>query len=302
MAFGPYSRAGMALVFVPLYGGPVLAGMSAHPLATIPVFAVLFLAFMASTQRPNLASGAGWAGLAMIAAIQLLLAGLAYGAGALAALAFPLSLPMWLPLAVTGAAAGFGAWRYSRKAEMDVFIDSTIEKLRAFELESGHDLPAFHPTPVQHVRAAVDEALAALTALPETAGVGEIDPIVQALETKAGLAAFDPLYDAAGDTDGRHDRRVDLALLRFVASPRMRRMLVAQGEGGLASMLLLNAPDPTVRGEARARLVDLMDDNAPITQLPDPVWLTDLETRHPGEGFAALARARAALSKTAKTR
>ncbi len=73
MAFGPYSRAGMALVFVPLYGGPVLAGMSAHPLATIPVFAVLFLAFMASTQRPNLASGAGWAGLAIIAAIQLLL-------------------------------------------------------------------------------------------------------------------------------------------------------------------------------------------------------------------------------------
>jgi len=302
---GPYSRAVLALVFIPLYAGPGLAGLSGHPPATIPVYAALFLAFIAATRRPDLTQGPGWATLTIMAVVQTVLTGAVFGIGALIAGAWgvmgALTLPVLLPIALTATAAAYGVWSYSNRAEMDVFLESTIEKLKAIESESPGGAEAFHPVPSRAVQRAVDETIAALTSLPEDAQVGEIDPIMQALEAKVGIEAFDPLYDAAGEIEGQQDRRVDLGLLRFAASPRITRALLARGEGGMAAMLLINAPDAAVRHEARKRIIELIDDGAPAVQLPDAVWLDELAVLYPGEGFRDLAKSRAALSKADKT-
>ncbi|HBZ43234.1 MAG TPA: hypothetical protein DEO85_04090 [Maritimibacter sp.] len=291
MSFGPYSRAGLALVFVPLYAGPVLAGLSNHGWATVPIFALLFLVFIAATRRPDLHQLDGWVSLAIMALVQVALSVGAISVGSLASAFIDMSpLPLWFPLALTAVAAGYGAWRYSDTAEMDVFLDSVIEKLEAFEHDDSADLPAYHPTPSRKVQSALDDLIDAVQSLPDDVRVGEIDPLVQRYEMRADIDGFDPLYDAAGEVGGREDRRIDLALLRFVASPRIQRQLVARGEGALTPMLLLNAEDRAVRAEAQARLTDLLDAGTPMSQMPDPVWLRDLDETYPDEGFADLAR------------
>lgn len=305
MTVGPYSRAGLALVFIPLYAGPALAGLSGHAPATIPVYAALFLAFIAATRRPDLTQGAGWANLAIMAVVQTVLTGAMFGIGTLIAgvsgAMGAFTLPVILPIALTATAAAYGVWSYSNRAEMDVFLESAINKLNTLETESPDSAEAFHPVPSRTVQRAVDETIVALRSLPEDAQVGEIDPIMQALEAKVGIEAFDPLYDAAGEIEGQQDRRVDLGLLRFAASPRITRALLARGEGGMAAMLVLNAPDAAVRHEARRRITQLIDDGAPAVQLPDAVWLDELAKLYPGEGFGDLAKSRAALSKAGKT-
>ncbi|MBV7407999.1 hypothetical protein [Maritimibacter sp. DP1N21-5] len=294
-SFGPYTRAGLALVFAPLYAGPFLAGLAGHPPAALPVFALLFLLFIAMTRRPDLHQPAGWVTLVFMAAVQLVLVGLTFGLGQLVATILPglvpTTLPVWLPLVITALASCYGVWAYSTKAEMDVFLDSALERLADFDSLSAMSLAEAFPEPEPRIAAAVDRALADLRALPEDARVGEIDPIVQRLEMTTDAEAFDPLYDAAGEVDGHQDRRIDLGLLRYVASPRVRRQLVERGDGGLAATLLLNAPEPSIRAEARALVWTLLDDRAPADQLPDPDWLADLAREFPDEGFDRLASA-----------
>lgn len=289
VSFGAYSRIGLAAIFVPLYLGPVLSGWAHHPLATVPVFALAFLLFMAATRRPNLNTPAGQAGLAIMAVVQLLLVAVGFGAGLTAAQLFgDIDLPFWGPIALTALAALVGAWRYSDTAEMNVFLDSAISRLEALDRDIVRDMTDVHPEPRPGVQAALDECLAALRALPKDANVGMIDPIVQRLESTAGVEAFDPFYDAAGEVDGREDRRIDLGLLRFVASPFIRRKLVQRGEGGMAAMLLISAEAPGTRAEARSLLHTLIDDGVPLSQLPDPVWLAELDETYPGEGYDRL--------------
>ncbi|WP_288927982.1 hypothetical protein [uncultured Maritimibacter sp.] len=293
LSFGPYSRAGLALVFVPLYAGPILSGWAGHPLATLPVFALAFLLFIAASRRPDLSDPAGIAGLAIMAAVQFVLVAVCFGGGALVArFAGPLAAPLWLPIVMTALAAVVGALRYSENAEMNVFLDSAIEELEAMKDGRAADWAEVHPEPSPDVQAAVDKTVAALKGLPANANVAMIDPIVQDLEQQADVAGFDPFYDAAGIVDGVEDRRVDLGLLRFVASPYIRRKLVERGEGGIAPMLMLNASDPGVRSEARSLLATLIDEGAPNAQLPDPVWLDELNAEFPGEGYDEIARQR----------
>ena len=142
------------------------------------------------------------------------------------------------------------------------------------------------------MQSAVDRTVEALKALPPNANVAMIDPVVQDLEQEADVAGFDPFYDAAGEVDGRADRRVDLGLLRFVASPYIRRQLVERGEGAMAPMLMLNATDAGVRSEARSLLMTLIEEGTPKDQLPDPIWLGELDAEFPGEGYDELARLR----------
>ncbi|WP_292024720.1 hypothetical protein [Maritimibacter sp. UBA3975] len=293
VAFGPYSRIGLAAVFLPLYGGPVLSGWAGHPLTTLPVFALTFLLFIAATRRPHLDDAGGRAALVLMAVVQVVLASACFAAGRwIGLVAGPLALTIWLPIALSAVAALVGAWRYSDSAEMDVFLDGAIDRLNEIDRGLVSDWTDIHPEPAAATTQAVERALSALAALPRDARAGQIDPVVQRLEREAGIAAFDPLYDAAGEVDGTEDPRIDRALLRFVASPRIRRQLVERGEGAMAAMLLLNAADAGVRFEARSLLLTLIDEGVPVDQLPDPVWLDELSEAFPGEGYDEIARLR----------
>lgn len=299
-----YSRAGLALLGLALYGGPVLAGLAGHGWASVPVFAALFLLYVAATRRPDLSTGAGWATLATMATVQVALVALVYGLGIVTTrfTGLGLALPLWAPVLLTGLSAGFGAWAFRDAAEMDVMLDSVLRALE--EIEHGRSSepdPNPWPEPAPEVLAAVDRALADLRAL-DTAAAGLVDPIVARLEDAAGVAAFDPLYDMAGGEGVAQEPAVDLALLRFARRPGIARALIARGEAGLAPTLLLNAPDPGVRAEAIGLVGQLIRSDAPAGQLPDPAWLTELHASFPGEGFDRLAAQCAALPPAAGTR
>ena len=70
MRIDPYSRTGLALIFGPLYLGPVLAGWARLSPVTLPVFALAFLLFIAATRRPNLNEASGVAALVLMALVQ----------------------------------------------------------------------------------------------------------------------------------------------------------------------------------------------------------------------------------------
>lgn len=302
VAIGPYNRAGMFAVFAPLYAGPFISGLALHDWRTVPVFALFFLLFLKSSRKLNLHEPAGWASLVVLTGLQMVIVLGAFGLGRLMAMVFsPIDLPLWMPVAMSGLAASYGVWSYSASREMDVFLDNAIAKIAALDAKLNDDFQAFHPKPSNHVADAVERALTDLRALPETAWAGEMDPIVAQLATRAGVEAFDLLYDSAGDEGNGSDRRVDLALLRFTALPRIERALLSRGEAGLAPMLMLNAPDASVRAEARARLLHLIEDGAPAEQLPDPTWLSELNEDYPGEDYGGLRLKREALSKGDKT-
>lgn len=302
-----------------IHAGPLLAGLAAHSLATVPVFAALGLLFIGATRRPDLHRPEGWVTLAGLALVQGALAAGIFALGRFAGdAAGSMVLPEWLPIALSFVAAAYGAWAYSERAEMDVFLDSTIERLQQLAAGDPHAPPTYHPAPAASVMRALATMLEALRALPARAGTGEIDPIVRRYQDAVGIAGFDPLFDAAGTGEtganetganetgtgetGARDARIDLALLRFAGAPRIRRQLIARGEGGLAPMLLVTAPEPMVRAEARERLRELAEDGAPASQFPDAVWLDELDRRFPGEGFDDLIALSATLSNPAPTR
>jgi hypothetical protein len=287
--FSRYGRTGLVLFGVALYGGPLLAGLARHGWAVLPVFAALFLLHAAATRKPNLSTAAGWAGLAIMVAIQAALVALAWGLGlVVAGLAGAVVLPLWAPLAITALAAGFGAWAWRDAAEMDVMLDSAIQALETLDDEGGLAAALDWPDPDPQVRTALDDTVETLRGLDKW-NLAVIDPVVRKLERATGAAAFDAFYDIAGQDGDDNEPVVDFALLRYIASPNVLTWLVDRGEGGLAPQLLLDAPDPSVRAEARARVVDLLDAGAPRDQLPDGDRLALLARRYPGEGFEMLA-------------
>lgn len=287
--FTRYGRTGLILFGIALYGGPFLAGLAGHGWKVLPVFAALFLLHVSATRRPDMTTAAGWAGFAMMAAVQILLVALAWGLGlGLADIAAPVALPIWAPIALTAVAAGFGAWAWRDAAEMDVMLDSAIRAIETLEPDAAPTSGLDWPEPDPSVRAALETALEALHGLDKL-NPALVDPVVRQLETDAGAAAFDPFYDLAGQDGEDNDPIVDYALLRYVASPPVLIALIGRGEGGLAPQLLLDAPDPDVRFEARGRVADLLDAGASDDQLPDADRLALLARRFPGEGYEMLA-------------
>lgn len=283
-----YGRAGLVLFAAALYGGPVLAGLAGHGARTLPVFAALFLLYLAVARKPDLSTGTGRAGLVLMAAVQVVLVGLAWGIG-LGAAQFlgPVMLPLWAPLAITGVAAGVGAWAWRDAAEMDVMLEHAIHEIEA--MQAPCISPAAPPWPEVSARAqtAYDRFRAELARV-EAVSVSWIDPLVQRLEGEAGVEAFELLYDDAGIEGDGTNPALDFALLRFVAAPPVQYALIERGEGGFAPSLLLNASDASVRAEARARVIDLIDAGAPQEQLPDRTWLAELDAEFPGEGYGTL--------------
>ncbi len=205
-----------------------------------------------------------------------------------AGLAGAIMLPLWAPIAITAAAAGSGAWAHRDAAEMNVMLDSAIRAIEDLSLPQTDPLNGGWPESTVEIRTALDVALDRLRALPHL-NAGFVDPIVQALEAVTGADAFDAFYDAAGQEDDDNEPGVDLGLLRYIASPAVLIALIDRGEGGLAPQLLLDAPNASVRAEARARVADLVEAGAPDDQLPDPDWLDTLERRFPDEGYRLLA-------------
>ncbi len=285
--FGPRRRTGLALLGVALYGGPVLAGLAGHDWRVLPVLAALFLLYIAAIRRPDLGTGAGWAGLAAMALVQLSLVTIGWAIGLLLAdLVAPVVLPLWAPVAITALGACIGAWAFRDAAEMEVMLDHALARIAEMEAR-GPVRDAPWPAPSEPAEAAVSRALEALRALPghDLAGV---DQFVVLLAAETGAAGFDPLYDAAGRPGAHNEPVVDLALLRFSALPLVFDQLLQRGEAGLAPVLLLNAPDARVRAEARALVARLVEASAPVTELPDPALLRELAGTYPDEGYNRL--------------
>ncbi|MEZ5769975.1 MAG: hypothetical protein R3D80_21730 [Paracoccaceae bacterium] len=234
---GPRSRTGLALLGVALYGGPVLAGLALHDWSVLPVLAALFLLYFVASRRPDLRSIAGRANLATVAVVQVALVTIGWAIGrGLADIVGAVALPLWAPLAITAVAAGIGAWAFRDAAEMDVMLDSALARLAEMETRSAPSRPldVAWPDPEPGVDAAVRRALDALRALPAIEPA-RIDPIMHRLNTEAGAAGFDPLYDAAGREGSFNEPVVDFALLRFCALPQIFDQLVARGEARLSA-------------------------------------------------------------------
>jgi len=287
---GPRSRLGLALLGATLYCGPVLAGLARHDWSVLPPLAALFLLYSAAARRPDLATGAGWAGLVTMAVVQSALVGIGWATGLLLAdVLGAVALPLWAPIAITALGAGIGAWAFRDAAEMDVMLDSALARIAEMEATPtpAGAIDAPWPEPVPSAEEAVRHTLDALRALPGI-DVAEIDRIVHRLNAAVGAAGFDPLYDAAGLEGALNEPVVDFALLRFSALPEVLDQLVAHGEAGLVPMLLLNAPSPRVRAEARALVADMVEAAVPVTELPNPALLRELAGSFPGEGYNRL--------------
>lgn len=287
---GPRSRTGLALLGVALYGGPVLAGLALHDWSVLPVLAALFLLYIVASRRPDLSSAAGRANLAIMAVVQVALVTIGWAIGrGLADILGAVALPLWGPLAITALGAGIGAWAFRDAAEMDVMLDSALARIAEMETlpapARAFEVP--WPDPAPEIDEAVRRALRALRDLPAIEPA-RVDLIVHRLNAEAGAAGFDPLYDAAGREGPLNEPVVDFALLRFASLPQVFDQLVARGEAGLAPVLLLTAPDPLVRAEARAVVADMVEAAVPATELPDPALLRELAGKFPGEGYNRL--------------
>lgn len=285
---GSFGSGLLLLIMVPVYIGPALAGLAHHPLAVLPVFLALYVLHDLASRRPHLTEAVGWAGLVLAAIISAAQIGALFALGWGLSLLLPsITLPLWLPIALVALGITASAWRFSDRREMDVFLASTLEKLADL---GAQDTPFWDDKTLSPAEnAAMTDALAALSSLPEDAGIGEIDPIVHRLAERAGAGVFDALFDAAGPQIGRVDRRIDLALLRYVSLPLVARALRARGDLGLAPMLLMTVRDGEVRALSCTMLHGLIEEGLPANQLPQTAWLLDLERTYPGEGFEVLA-------------
>ncbi len=281
--FGRYSYSGLILMAAPLYAGPLLAGWSLAPWQTGAVLAGIFFLM-------QLFRGIGGVGdnpfgalaVLLLAAVQIMLVAVFVAAGLLGAnLTRSLDLPVWVPLALTSFGAVIWGWRYRANAEMaeiSAAVDSalsSIETARPFEPDK--DRADDKNAPLER---AVQEALKALWALPENAGagrIGQIDQIVQTLETRTGAGAFHALQSEL--LEGFPI--IDLAMLRYLASPNVRRQLVDSRDLGFALSLLIDSQDTGVIHELAALTATLLDENTPASELPPPDELRRQSHKHP---------------------
>jgi hypothetical protein len=268
--FARYSRSGLALMGLPLYAGPLLAGWSMASPATIAALAAMFFLMQLLAGKT---AGRGTMSeplfLALLALVQVVVVAAVFGAGVLLALAAgALPLPVWLPLGLTATGAVLGALRYRhnpRDAEMQAVLDQAIAAI-----ETGVVADFDGDDPVQ-------EALDSLWSLPEDARVADIDPIVQRLEQQVGPGGFHGLLAEVGEGF----RAVDLGMLRYLASPLVRADLVAARELGFALVLLVESEEPSVIAELAMLTATLLAEGAPASELPPPEPMQAKARRHP---------------------
>lgn len=278
--FARYGRSGLALMGLPLYSGPLLAGWSAAPWPVPAAMAALF--FLMQLVRGIDTGRSGVASVLALAAVQIAVVGATYGLGSLLALGTgTLALPIWLPLVLTLFGAVIGVLRYRRnpkEEQMWEVLDQAIDAVeRGTPLDFGDDDFHAESRPDPEAEAAAQTALKALWALPDDAPLSRIDPIMQQLELQVGYRAY-PSVLAEVDEGFRS---VDLGMLRYLASPRVRAELVNTAELGFAVSLLLNSEDAGVQTELAALIATLLDEDAPVSELPDPEALAETARRFP---------------------
>ncbi len=262
-----YSRAGVAMMAVPLYAGPVLAGLSGARWSQIfPFAAVFFLMQMLRGIDAKRGSMGHTAFLLVMGVTQILVVGIAFGLGhGLMLITGPLPMSQWAPFGLTVFGAAMGVARYKYDPDQDQLFDMADAATEAIEtgfpvLDDHADDP--QPNPAGHL--ACDTALSALWSLPEDAVLQDLDPIVQNLETAVGANGFHALMAEIDEGSPQ----VDLAFLRYLASPAVRHDATQTGELGFALSCLLESPHAGVRHELILTLLTLLDENAPPDAFP----------------------------------
>lgn len=265
-----YSRAGLACMGVPLYAGPVLAGWSAAPFT---VFVLLIAVFFAmQVMRGLLPRDAPVAQIGLLLGVQAVVVAVAWGIGAVGALATgALTLPPWLPVvaSLTGAAVGVARYRKTAEsAEMDRLIG---DALNAMETGKPSDFDANRAPTEEDMRRhsavsdAVNDVVEALWQLPDGVDYHQLDLIVQALETQVDHHGYDGLLSEVQEGFANVDR----AMLRYLASARVRHALTGAGAFEFLHDLILDSTDPATLGEYCGFVETLLDEDAPTDDLPD---------------------------------
>jgi hypothetical protein len=171
--FERHSRSGLALMFAPLYAGPVAAGWSTAPPATLVVFASVFFLIQLSFGRTKTKNSTSQVvALVFLALVQIGITLLTFGVGSgLAMLTGPLPLPVWFPLALTGCSAAIGALRYRHAQDDAAMLDLIDRTINTLETGTPFDNTAEqHPSDrIEQILASGDPAdPAELTMLVET--------------------------------------------------------------------------------------------------------------------------------------
>lgn len=263
---GPFTPAGIAMVTIPLYAGPILAGWGQLPPKIIPVLAGCFALYVTFTRAQALRPS-----LVMLVLVQLVLCGLFYGIGLfLAAQGRPLDLPLWVPLAVTGGAALLGTYRYRHMAAIDTLLD---DALRA--TGTDRDSPgAIADGPAEAMANRVSRALWRARPLPE-----EVDGLMAPLTLRHPDRVLGLMLADLGEGSDAFD----LATIRFAARDGVER----DATMGLVLELTLVSTHATVRAEALALAHRLIDEDAPSAALPDRDWLAETDLSDPALAILA---------------
>lgn len=269
-----FSRAGLLMMALPLYGGPLMAGWMLAPWPMPAALAAMF--FLAQVLSGKLATRGEMPlvlYLVVLALTQAALVLAVYAAGAgLSALTEPLALPLWLPPALTAAGGAIYAIRYPQDPQQNEMLGLLDQALESIEAGTPFDSDDGAEADDPEVRAAAQAAIRALWELPPDVPAHALDKVVQRLEEKVGHHAFD---DLLREVDEGYPQ-VDRALLRYLASPAVRLRLIAE-EADLpyAFTLLLNSSDSGVRSELVGLVLTLLDEDAPARALPPPDLLRD---------------------------
>lgn len=273
MAFEKYSYSGVALMLGPLYAGPLLAGWIAVPLWLCTLLVLLFFAMQFTRGKLKHPVLPVVAMAALSLAVQALLVGVGYGLGALLALVTgALPLPLWVPLAATGMGAVIGAWRYSSPKEegmwqqLDVALKSINAATPLSDTPDEDEEGETHPSDAPEVHAAAHEAIDALWALPEGAGVELIDPIISRLHALTQDRAYRHMVFDADDAP----TRVVMALLRYVGMRGVLAELENAGELYDLHPVVLLQTDTQVLDEYAYILETLLRMEAGVWNLPHP--------------------------------
>lgn len=287
-----YSRAGVALMGVPLYAGPLLAGWSGAPWPVPAALAALF--FLMQLVRGIDAQRAGLsptAAVLLLALVQVVVVGSVYGIGGLLGWAtHPLPLPLWVPLAVTAFGAAIGVLRYRRAPQEEEMIEALDQAIGA--LERGHVVDwDVEPEAEADSDAAIVEALQALETMPEDTVIDEIDTVIRRLETRVGHTAYAVLLAETGTGF----RAIDLAMLRYLAIPSVRARLVDNRPGAALSRILDRGEADAI-DELASLTATLLAEGAPAAALPDAALLADRARR-----FTVLAPLVAPVEKAHRT-
>lgn len=253
----------------PLYGGPLLAGWMRAPWLTPAVLAAMF--FMARVFGGRSAAR-GKMPLALyllvLALTQTLLVLALYAAGAgVSALVGVLRLPLWMPLAVTMLGAALYGLLFPHDPKQGETIGLLDQALAEIEPTPSFDEGTEDSAADPEVREAVQQAIAALWALPPDAPAEALDMVIDGLEDRVGHRALPDLTDRVDSGFPQLDR----AFLRYLARPALRRRLIAgQADPQPAFALLLMSDEPDVRGELVTLIRALLDAGAPAGALPPP--------------------------------